>query len=343
MNVLIDKSIFSNYGSPEVDEGTFTRMLMCAKIKGYNVRIDSHCDFDDINADILSATLLASLMDSSLKTRYEKRNCDCTIAIGGEKELKKKVFSLNESCDYLSSTAVIMVEDKINDGRFIRAIERIFDPDLDFERLVDSSIVRFENAGGSGDKRQIEDELKRHNYASKYLRCVVIVDSDKRFPSDTRKEKIHKENRLYYEGTGVGYHVLEKRAMENYMPDEVFQTKRLEFGKLWVDAYLNLSAEQKDYLDISKGFMKDIPTGLSKQLNSLPQGMQILFWRVPDLNFQRLSDPPHIQGGDIKNNFPKLYLDEPSLVRWDTMMNRTRHQKDSHELLHISQMIRQII
>lgn len=342
MNILIDKSIIDNYGTLTADKKSFARMLMSANVKGCNVRIDSRCGFDDLPNDIVMTTMLQSLMDSSLKMSSEKRECDCKIAVGGEKELKKKVFSLAESCNYINSPAVIMVENKVNDGCFIRAIERVFDTDINFDELWANSIVKFDNAGGSGDRQQIDDEVRRLNNATKFLRCVIVVDSDKRFPSDDRKKHIHDENRQYYKGIGVGYHVLEKRAMENYMPDEVFQEKRMEMGKLWVDAYLSLLPEQKDYLDISHGFMKDIPVGEVQRIESLPEGMQRHYSKVSATNFLRLSHPPQIHGGNMKNNFPKLYNESP-MVRYDTMMSRTKHQSDPDELLHISQMIRQII
>lgn len=342
MNILIDKSVINNYGNITAEKNTFARMLMSASIRGCCVRIDPRCGFDDLPNDIVMTTMLQSLMDSSLKMSSEKRECDCTIAVGGEKELKKKVFSLEESCKYINSPAIIMVENKVNDGCFIRAIERIFDADMNFDELETSSMVMIDNAGGSGDRQQMEDEVRRLNNATKFLRCVIVVDSDKRFPSDDRKKHLHDENRQYYQGIGVGYHVLEKRAMENYMPDEVFQERRIELGKLWVDAYLSLLPEQKDYLDISQGFMKDLPAGGMPRKEDLPEGMRNHYTNVLATNFQRLSHPPQIQGGNMKNNFPKLYNESP-MVRYDTMMNRTKHQSDPDELLHVAHMIRQIL
>jgi len=81
------------------------------------------------------------------------------------------------------------------------------------------------------------ENLPKENH--KYLRCFVLVDSDKKFPNDTTKQ-----NRVnlfqFLDSLGIPYHELEKREMENYLPDEVFET--IEDNNDFIQAYLKLNS-----------------------------------------------------------------------------------------------------
>mgnify|MGYP000727038757 CR=1 FL=1 len=58
------------------------------------------------------------------------------------------------------------------------------------------------------------------------------------------------------ESIGIKVHILKKRAMENYMPDEVFDEIILELTnskddailKRWINVYKKLDSIQKDFL-----------------------------------------------------------------------------------------------
>lgn len=355
MNITIDKSIFDRFGTPEVNKNTFSKVLHTAQDKYHTISLSEACGIEDIYSIIDSNDIyfLQDLFVGSI-TKPEKRSSDCIVKVGGENEAIKKEFSLEEVYEYIVSPAEIILENGKNDGALIRAIEAHFDPDLDFATLRKESIVHIDNSGGSGDRSRVEDYLNLHGGKQKFLHCCVIVDGDKQFPDDTRKVNLHDEHFKMYNDLGVKYHVWEKRAMENYMPDEVFIANRDNWGSLWVDAYLSLTPKQKDYYNIASGFSKDMVAGQPKEYTSLPEGMDVHFNTVSSADFERLFSPPSInpapsapvnpllkKKNTIKDNFP-TYFSTPE-VRYDTLSNRTSHQNDPDELLHVAQMIRQII
>ena len=344
MNITIDKSIFDLYGTPDVDKNTFRKVLHAAEYRYHTISLSKTCDIDDISIieDSNEAFFLQDLFFNSITYTHEKRLSDCIIKVGGENEEVKKIFNINEAYEYIMSPAEIIVENALNDGRFIRTIELHFDPDLEFEKYRRENVVHIDNAGGSGDRSRIEDYLENHHGKPKFLHCFVIVDGDKRYPGDDRKLKQQEKRLDYYKSYGVQYHVWEKRSMENYMPDEVFVAKRRQFGVQWVDSYLHLLPEQKDFFCISGGFSKDIDSKKDKLFDNLPDGMKLCFDGISKTNFQNLLLSPQNTGGNFKDVFPKNFEDAAN-VRRDTLMARTSHQNDPDELLHISQMIRQII
>lgn len=343
MNITIDKSIFDRYGSPEVNKEMFSKVLHTAKYRYHTVSLSQSCDMEDFShIDSNDAFFLQELFNEFINSAREVHLSDCLVKVGGDNENVNKTFSLNETYEYITSPAEIVVENATNDGRFIRAIELHFDPNIEFEKYRRENIIHIDNAGGSGDKSRVEDYLESHHGKQKFLHCIVIVDGDKRYPNDDRKLKQQEKRLKLYQSLGVQYHVWEKRSMENYMPDDIFLAKRNFYGVEWVDAYLHLSPPQKDYYCISGGFSKDIDPKAEKIFDNLPEGMKLCFHGISTTSFQRLLYPPNNRGGNFKDVFPMNYEDTAS-VRWDTLMARTAHQNDSEELLHITQMIRQIL
>ena len=355
MNVTIDKSIFDCYGTRDVDKQLFSKVLHTAQYRCHTVSLSQSCEMEDIyKLDSNDAFFLQEFFNDFINSSRETRLSDCLLKVGGESEDNNKVFGLDEVYDYISSPAVIIVENGKNDGFLIRAIEEHFDHQLNFEDLLKKSIIIIDNSGGSGDRNRVEYYLDLHSGKKKYLHCCVIVDGDKKFPKDTQKEDQHKEYFEMYDNLGVKYHVWEKRAMENYMPDEVFIANRNTWGRLWVDAYLNLKPEQKDYYNIASGFSADMIAGHPEDYTSLPKGMDNQFNDVHPTNFHRLVCPPRItpapyntpislrkKGCTMKESFPTYF--RTAEVRYNTLINRTSHQNDPDELLHVAQMIRQII
>lgn len=358
MTITIDKSIFDQYGTPVADKELFSKVLHTIKYRYHSISLSQSCGMDEMSIiDSNDAFFLQGLFAEYINSTREEHKSDCLVKVGGEKENVNKIFSLEEAYEYINSPAEIIVEHATNDGRFIRAIEKTFDPDIGFEKLRSDNIVHIDGASGSGDRSRIEDYLENHHQKVKFLHCCVIVDGDKRYPDDDRKLKQQEKRIKLYQELGVPYHVWEKRAMENYMPDEVFKTNRLKWGKLWVDAFLSLSPTQRDHYDISGGFSKDLRPDQPQNHTGLPSGMNTLFDGVSPENFRRLMQPPSIKPYDgiptsdiieslrnnsMKNCFPTYYLDG-NLVRYDTLKERTSHQIDPDELIHIAQMIRQII
>ncbi len=347
MNVSIDKDVLLNLGSAQSNSDDFNELLGL---------VPYWCSISTIQ-EIDKSTL--AKLDHQDKFRFSQllAKCnnqshipslsDCIVTRNGESELVDREFGLSEICEYVTFGAHIVLEDATNDGYFIKAVERVFEDTFDFSRLLSRGIVAIDT-GGSGAKRRVEEFINTHHGKPKFLRCLVIVDGDCRFPGDTDFEnyKKQKDEKKFFEERGVGYYILKKRAQENYMPDEVFDSNRNLFGNEWVDAYLSLNPEQKDYYYIAEGFSKDIPKAYKDAgdlgFDKLPQKVQDLFWNVSPGNYQHLLHKPNLLGS-FKSEFPKFF-NNPHVYK-ASFMTRVGHPQstDPDELIHIVEKIRQLL
>ncbi len=300
--------------------------------------------------DYIDNAILGVILNRSINLPVESHNSDCVMVVGGEVYTDQKHFAPTEINEYLNTSATIVVENGKNDGYFVRAIMKHFAPSVEFEEQLSNNNVVIEAAGGSGARSRINYFLDIHHNKPKYLRHLVIVDGDKRFPEDNTygSFKTQQKNREYFQSNAVFYHILEKRAMENYMPDEVYDSHRDEFGDSWVNAYLKLTEIQKDYYYIAKGFRKDVPGNMQNDasLNTdrtrlLPAAIQDLFSTVSDLDYQVLLDKPN--GKNFKDVFPEHYND--SQVTKDSLLRRSPRKPTSgkSELEEIAEKIKQLL
>ena len=348
MNVYIDKDIFLNYGTSQVNGDDFDELLGSVP---YRCSISTAQSIDSTTLSRLShedRLRFLNLLQRCNDKPHTSSKSDCIVTLDGESEFTEKIFSLSEVCEYVSFGARIVLEDATNDGYFIKAIERFFENTLDFSKLISKNIIVIANAGGSGAKRRIADFIDDHHGKPKFLRCLVIVDGDCRYDGDTEYENYKKQldEKKYFEDRGVTYHVLKKRTQENYMPDEVFDNNPHVFGEDWVNAYLRLTPKQKDYYYIAEGFSKDIPKANRDkgeyEFNKLPQGIQNLFGNVSSGNYLHLLHGPNLHGS-FKSEFPK-YFNDPHICK-DALQNRVNHpeSKNPDELMHIVEEIRQLL
>ena len=348
MNVSIDKDVLLAYGSPQVNCDDFNELL---GLVPYQCIISTVEVIDSISVaklNHLDKIRFLSLLDKCNNLPHISSRSDCKVTLNGESELIERIFGLSEICEYVSFGARIVLEDATNDGYFIKAIERFFESKTDFFKLISKGAIIIDNAGGSGSKRRISEFIENHHGKPKFLRCLVIVDADCRYMGDTEFENYEKQQNeaKYFQSVGVSYYVLKKRAQENYMPDEVFDSCRDRFGNEWVDAYLSLTPLQKDYYYIAEGFYKDIPKANKEkgelEFDKLPHGVQTLFHDVSEGNYQHLLHGPNLHGS-FKSEFPKFFND-PHVCK-TALQNRVEHphSADPDELIHIVEEIRQLL
>jgi len=150
------------------------------------------------------------------------------------------------------------------------------------------------------------------------------LDSDNDFQGQGIKEDY---NNLisFLDGKNISWHILEKRAMENYMPDEVlFDVRRNKLNPSrqddknfleWIGVYEYLSDIQKDYLNYSG----------QKAFNELATDAQIVYRNQFPTNYSILSrgisyrdnETQGIEDDErrFKNAFPRLYLTSPLISK----------------------------
>jgi len=188
----------------------------------------------------------------------------------------KNQFTLLEAIRFFQTPISIVLENSLNDGYFMKAIFKHFDKLGILMTYYNYGWIQFDNAGGYPNiKNLVNSKIEAYiDYARKmktdptrYLRCFVMLDSDKTSKDEAiRKDKV--KLRDFLKETNSIVHVLNKRAMENYLPNsavlnlnihnygvqerEMQQWKTKPETKTWIIDYSALPKEEKDYKDFSE-------------------------------------------------------------------------------------------
>lgn len=272
-------------------------------------------------------------------------------------------FNVEEALIFLNQPVSIILENNKNDAEFILAIIKHFGNDNEYNKSqehINNAWLKFENAGGcsnvsnfiEGFLKQFKDiAIKNNRNITHYFRGIIILDSDTEYPNQESK---HKELLRKLNEFGINnIHILEKRMMENYLPDEIYkELKENNVNKLskelisWIDAYLHLSEPKKDYINIPKG-------NLLGNENPKAEGL-IDFWKVSENNisqvnydklnfgfkFNGFDEKANIkQENDFKNAFPKLF----KKANQQGLIERTKHQENPNELKDILDKITSLL
>jgi hypothetical protein len=126
---------------------------------------------------------------------------------------------------------------------------------LRLKQLRDQAL-KYDSVGGSGElKKLVKHEHEKSEAADVPFRAVVFADNDSRFPGDVSKTA--SEIRETCERLGVPHVVLTKRAIENYIPDEVIaewaDTREHTSARPRIAALLSLTPAQRDHFPFKKG------------------------------------------------------------------------------------------
>lgn len=155
--------------------------------------------------------------------------------------------------ELLNSNLNIIVENAFSDGTFVKALCKTYKY-IELEEAISKSWLDFDQAGGVGEiTKRVEAYVQK--YRDFKPRIFVFCDSDKKYKYcaiegniKNVKEKCEQEN--------IPYHILYKRAIENYLPSEVLNQYVPEDMSGTLQAYLNLNADQKDFYNLKQGFKK---------------------------------------------------------------------------------------
>lgn len=248
-----------------------------------------------------------------------------------------------EAIHYLNSPLNIILENSHNDSHFLKKLFACFKSESKLiNKHIENRWVRFIMGGGSSIKQVIETEMDSFNFEHfpkanmEYLRCFVLLDSDKEHieaPLKTGTRNLIE----FLTDNGVPYHILEKREMENYIPDIAFINT--PNNRNFIDAYLRLSNKQKDYFDLEKGFN-------NRSFDKLPKDLQDFYSTVneQDRTIFRKNNMKKFTGkneDNFKSECPKLFNLE--CVNKESLINRTRHQQNPNELKDIILKIRDLL
>ena len=314
MVILINKNISDNI---DTEKCTAIKYLLCIAIyhNRYQLLVNSALS-EQIERKIGRSD--AELLKQAYVKSINIRSHDCEISNAGKSHDDEPIFTIEEGIRYLLQPVSIVLENSKNDGYFISEMVRVYNNEK-LAKALDEQWVCYVNAGGCSNFRNVlEVMLSQHNGRKKFLRCYVILDSDKHAKNHIvpKTQKYEKElNEM-----GVPYHIWEKRMMENYVPDGALKDSS------WKDAYVHLSDEQKDFYYFSGGFEKDekyeeegfvrIPNSVGRK--ALLPCEEELYSSVSEVNYQKLRCGMPAYSKEL---FPKLFKD-PSVVNKTSMRSR---------------------
>ncbi len=351
MWISIDKDIFENSDFEGLSY-IFHILSWSPKnsISRYNILIDlegikqleNYSKLKEVVKDI--DFLLEKEFDDFINTKPKNSKADFNIT--NKKDVSN--FNIEESIRFFSQPVSIVLENNKNDAYFIKSIIEYLDTSNVLKEHVKNGWIKFENAGGCGNvKNFLEGELNSFedlaykNYRNKfdYYRGIVILDSDKDYPTQSIQPKyVILINFLESIGLKDNIHILEKRMMDNYMPDEVFDEIILELTnskvdailKRWINVYKNLDSIQKDFLKYYDGFSLDF--------TNLTPSVQMLFNNQQGANFDILKSGFKYKGKGFKNEFP-LKFSTSSRVNRHTLENRSGSDELNVILSKISKLL----
>ncbi|SDP08006.1 hypothetical protein SAMN05428975_0242 [Mucilaginibacter sp. OK268] len=227
------------------------------------------------------------------------------------------ILSLVEGIMYFNQPLSIILENSLNDKPFLESLVKNFKKrSKKISRYLEHRWINIVNGGGRGNiKHVINEQLATFENRPKppkfYLRCFVLVDSDSKYPGHESNELA--ELKTLLAGLDIDFHILVKREMENYMPDEGFAL--IDNNDDIIAAYLRLNPIQRDYFDLENGFVHP--------LEHYDQQIQDLFGDVSEADM-KIFRKGGIKMDNFKLDFPKLFLKNE--VNRDNLQQRVVHQ-----------------
>ncbi len=277
------------------------------------------------------------LLEASTKDYFYEASPSINYIVSNDNS--KEAYNLEEAIELLKEPFWILLENSKNDQEFIKSIIFHFEVDNEYLReCLKNRWIQFDNAGGCGNMKNLltsrinsfENLAISHNtIPRKYYRGIVILDGDREFSTQSTKQDYEKLIE-YFAKYNIPFHILEKRAMENYMPDEVLfdiqreksNSKNPDDKKFvsWVNVYRYLSNVQKDFLkyDGLDSFEKLKPEVKNLYQNQVPSNFSLL---VSGISY-RDHDASEDDEKRFKNAFPKLFT-QSSLVNKASLKARS--------------------
>jgi hypothetical protein len=295
------------------------------------------------------------LIQDSVKSSFYENQIEIKYFISNDEQ--EDSYKLEEALELLREPLWIVLENSFNDSNFIKSIIYNFDDSDKFvTTCIENRWIDFANAGGSGAKNQIRGKLEtfnsvviKHNTQThKYYRGLVILDSEKNY-----KDEPKSYNSLidFFKLRNIKWHILEKRSIENYMPDEVIFQMKVDKANshrtddkdciIWINAYQYLSDLQKDFLRYEKqpnksSFQNSDLAEINKLFNISVANYSIF---EKGINY-RDNESFGIQEEErrYKNSFPKKFIYSP-LVNKQTLKKRCGNDELERIYLIIKSML----
>ncbi|MBB6005494.1 hypothetical protein [Arcicella rosea] len=296
--------------------------------------------FKNLNYD--DQQLLIQEYNSIIQSQ-EAINPSCVIC---ENLSTDQEFNIEEAIRYLIQPVSIILENSKNDSYFLKSIFKHFDTTGNTSRHLDNGWIQFENAGGCDNiSNFLEGKLQSFNSLPKanksiYLRCFVLMDSDKLHPNmDLSPTKQKTKN--FIETHHIPYKILNKRSVENYLPIETYNQITNSSFDNWKASFYRLTDNQKDFLNIAIGFSRKNGNGTPKKdRNNVNGETNNLYDSLSQQDYDNLNQGLS-QIGDFKTTFPTFF--DSNYVSNTNLLEREGGTEVNNEFLEILQKINDLL
>ncbi len=297
-----------------------------------NYRYDFIAEISEINNSNVFNQL--SLIDKKLLEEYfnryitqPKKEIDYRVSLKNELD---KDLNFAESKIFFNQKYLLILENNLNDGYFVDAIINNFKSKAKkINRHKKNDWFIYYNSGGCTNiENTIEANKKRYKTLPKenhkYLRCFVLIDSDKTYPTQPNSAERQKLFN-YLDANEIKYHQLYKREIENYIPIEILE--KIKENESFIEVFKRLDDNIKDFLDLENGFP-------DMNRNSLSPALSNFYKNVldEDYNFLRKNS---LKFDNFKAEFPKLFTE----ANRESLKDRVKHQSDSNEFENLLEKI----
>ena len=213
--------------------------------------------------DWVRQMLVASIQRDAWTFEPHGRRVRVTAHLNGADDLNPE-----EAFRLADKPLVILVENRISDGAFVKRVVTELDKSLHKLWRQPGEPTQFDSPGGVG---QMREEIERRTQGVPYRpRLVVIIDSDRKGPNDTIGDAANTVCRKCAE-LNVPCWLLAKREAENYLP-RILLSQQQDVGAdhaQLVEAWDRLNDDQKNFFDMKDG----LPEALSAIEQELFDGL----------------------------------------------------------------------
>lgn len=240
-------------------------------------------DIDD--PDLLESSPWYAGARPHIHALFEKAAVACAYPRAGLLHQRLWIVALQTAQDRLSPQSAvhlflrplcICLENQFSDGIFLDALLSVLAPP-ELKAFFDQCAHKpftLGHGGGSGDlKKVIAQHLSEADTYGIPLRAVVFTDSDARFPGENgKRQQAPLTIASLCREHAIGCLILSKRAIENYIPDEIFQgwsgERENQEARPRVDAICRLSTEQRDHFPLKNKLPQQFDTNEEMALYS---------------------------------------------------------------------------
>lgn len=245
--------------------------------------------------------------------RVKKQKTKQLIRIANQEN--EHEITLTFAINYLNEPLYILVENKFSDAALLNALFKNFRKGAKkIRQAKENGWIRYFHGGGKDMfLKIIDDEYKKKPLPA---RLFVLMDSDKKSLDDlSESTKRIKEKCLSYTPP-VPYHILHKREIENYLPNEVLYKIPKELHPI-TDELLSLDKSLQDFYDFKGGINnKARKEGIFSELSNESYNLLKLGYKQQKYNPEK--------------SLYLLFNDE--CVTRENLMAKCKHQENPNEL-----------